>query len=228
MKTILVVDDEPKILDVVEYALQKEGYNVITVQNGQEALEMYNSEKIDFIVLDINLPDFTGFDICKEIRTKSKVPILMLTSRDAEIDRVVGLEIGADDYVPKPFSPRELIARIKAIMRRSSEFENNAGKHTVGPFTIDREKFQIILNGKLLELSKTEFNLFEVLMKRPGKVFERAELFKKAWSSDYVATDRTIDAHIKSIRKKIKQIAPNLDPVETIRGVGYKIKENIG
>jgi DNA-binding response OmpR family regulator len=226
-KRVLVVDDEPHILDVVQYALEKEGFEVIPAANGKEAMTKFSAGTADFIILDVNLPDASGFDLCREMRQKSKLPIIMLTSRDGEVDRVVGLELGADDYVSKPFSPRELVARVKAILRRTAEKASAPPTLDYGPFQIDREKFMILLNGQNIDLSKTEFNILEVLLRRPGKVFDRNELLSLAWSSDYVATDRTVDAHIKSIRKKIQVLAPGFEPIDTVRGVGYKIRENL-
>jgi two-component system catabolic regulation response regulator CreB len=177
-------------------------------------------------VLDVGLPDIGGFDLCREIRKRFELPILFLTARAGEIDRVVGLEIGADDYVVKPFSPRELAARIKAILRRTSAPAAAAGPSASFPFRHDEERRVIAYSGSPLELSRYEYRLLAVLMEKPGRVWSREQLMGKAWDSPESSLDRTVDAHIKSLRTKLREIRPDIDPIRTHRGMGYSLKED--
>jgi DNA-binding response OmpR family regulator len=224
---ILVVEDDPRISDVLEYALKADGYEVQTAQRGREAAEIARRAPPGLIVLDVGLPDIDGFEVCRIVRTFSEVPVIFLTSRSDEIDRVVGLEIGGDDYVVKPFSPRELLARIKAIRRRNHSAETpqveNQGKNQVryGPLTIDPEKFRIHCEGREILLTAQQFKLLELLVRHPGRVFTREQVLNRAWGEGGLVTDRTIDVHVKSLRKKFGKF----EFIETVRGIGYRARE---
>jgi two-component system catabolic regulation response regulator CreB len=225
---ILVVEDEPAIADNITYALRTEGLEVLWCGTGAEAMDIVRDGGIDLIVLDIGLPDVSGFDLCKEIRKSSATPIIFLTARADEVDRVVGLEIGGDDYVVKPFSPRELAARVKAVLRRTpaaGQEEKREGSRS--PFVIDKRKFRITYFGKPLNLSRYEYKILEVLLSRPGWVFSRDQLMSLVWEEPEASMDRTVDTHIKTLRAKLKEIRPDLDPVETHRGMGYSLKESL-
>lgn len=223
---ILVVEDDPRISDVLEYALKTDGYEVQTAQRGREATEIARRSLLSLIVLDVGLPDIDGFEVCRVVRTFSDVPVIFLTSRSDEIDRVVGLEIGGDDYMVKPFSPRELLARIKAIRRRNQRPESapasgSKGPLRYGPITIDPEKFRIHCHGREIVLTAQEFKLLELLVRHPGRVFTREQVLNRAWSEDGLVADRTIDVHVKSLRRKFG----DFDFIETVRGVGYRARE---
>jgi two-component system catabolic regulation response regulator CreB len=231
---ILVVEDEPAIADTITYALTTEGFEVVWRATGGEARGILAEGGVDLIVLDVGLPDCNGFDLCREIRQSSKVPILFLTARRDEIDRVVGLEIGGDDYVIKPFSPRELSARVKAILRRSS-LENGSLSETSptgdeeprsSPFAIDQNRRRISYFGQPLDLARCEYRLLEILIQRPGWVFTRDHLLQLAWKEPGFSTDRTVDTHIKTIRAKLREVNPDLNPIRTHRGLGYSLKES--
>jgi DNA-binding response OmpR family regulator len=224
---ILVVEDDPRISDVLEYALKADGHEVQTAQRGREAAEIARRSSPALIVLDVGLPDIDGFEVCRIVRTFSDVPVIFLTSRSDEIDRVVGLEIGGDDYVVKPFSPRELLARIKAVLRRNHRPEQApAGNRSeselrYGPVTIDPEKFRIHCEGREIMLTAQEFKLLELLVRHPGRVFTRAQVLNRAWGDGGLVTDRTIDVHVKSLRRKFGQF----EFIETVRGIGYRARE---
>src|SRR6476646_4908338 len=224
---LLVVEDDPRISDVLEYALKAEGYDVQKTQRGRDAIEMAKTSAPALIVLDVGLPDLDGFEVCRAVRKFSEVPIIFLTSRSDEIDRVVGLEIGGDDYVVKPFSPRELIARIKAIRRRHERTAappaetQEEGELRYGSIAIDPAKFRVRCDGREIALTAQEFRLVELLIKHPGRVFTRNQLLNRAWGEGGLVTDRTIDVHVKSLRKKFG----GLDFIETVRGVGYLARE---
>ena len=224
---VLVVEDDPRISDVLEYALKADGYEVQTAQRGREAIELARRGSPSLIVLDVGLPDIDGFEVCRMVRTFSEVPVIFLTSRSDEIDRVVGLEIGGDDYVVKPFSPRELMARIKAIRRRNdrpagarAEVQSD-NQFRYGPITIDPEKFCSQCEGREVVLTAQEFKLLELLVKHPGRVFTRAQVLNRAWGDGGLVTDRTIDVHVKSLRKKFGKF----EFIETVRGIGYRARE---
>ena len=225
---ILVVEDDPRISEVLEYALKADGYDVQTAQRGREAVEIARKSLPGLIVLDVGLPDIDGFEVCRLVRTFSNVPVIFLTSRSDEIDRVVGLEIGGDDYVVKPFSPRELLARIKAILRRNHRPEPAAKAEDreeallrYGPITIDPEKFRIHCHGREIVLTAQEFKLLELLVRHPGRVFTREQVLNRAWGEGGLVADRTIDVHVKSLRKKFDQF----EFIETVRGIGYRARE---
>ena len=224
---VLVVEDDPRISDVLEYALKAEGYDVQTAQRGREATDLARRSPPGLIVLDVGLPDIDGFEVCRLVRTFSDVPVIFLTSRSDEIDRVVGLEIGGDDYVVKPFSPRELLARIKAIRRRNDRARApapanpSASELSYGPLTIDPDRFRVHCQGREIVLTAQEFKLLELLVKHPGRVFTRAQVLNRAWGDGGLVTDRTIDVHVKSLRKKFGKF----EFIETVRGIGYRVRE---
>ncbi len=215
---ILVVEDDPGIFEVLEYSLKAAGHEVLSAGRGAEALE--KAPLADCLVLDVGLPDFDGFEVCRRLRKTSDIPVLFLTSRSDEIDRVVGLEIGGDDYLAKPFSTRELLARIKAIMRR---FVRAPAVASTGAIQLDVEKHTVTYHGQPVDLSRLEFDLLAVLLAQPGRVFTRNQLLDRAWPDGGCVTDRTVDAHVKSLRKKL----PDADVIETVRGVGYRLREPV-
>ncbi len=223
---ILVVEDEPSILDNIVYSLETEGFQPQGCATGGEARAALERGPWALVVLDVGLPDTLGFDLCKEIRRASNLPIIFLTARASEVDRVVGLEIGGDDYMVKPFSPRELCARVKAVLRRTSAtVANESAPIANGAFRIDEERAQIHFHGARLALSGTEFRLLRALIAKPGRVFSRGQLMEIAWDDPSAALERTVDAHIKSLRAKLKEAHPDCDPIETHRGFGYSLRE---
>ena len=226
---ILIVEDEPAIADTLVYALKTEGFAPEWRTTGREALAALAGGPFALVILDIGLPDLSGFEVCKQIRARSAVPVLFLTARQAEVDRVVGLEIGGDDYVVKPFSPREVTARVKAILRRSVTVQCNPLGYTapeaVAEFTVDEERCLIRFQGVALALTRNEYRLLKTLVARPGRVFSRDELMTAAWDDPGASLDRTVDAHIKTLRAKLREVAPDADPIQTHRGLGYSLRE---
>lgn len=221
-KNILVVDDEENIVSVVKAYLEKEGYNVFTAYSGKSAIEVFNEENIDFVILDLMLPDLSGEEVCKKIRIQSGVPILMLTAKVEESDRIYGLDIGADDYMVKPFSPKELVARVRAILRRinNDNIKANILYFSDGDLIIDLNKMEIKKQGKIVDLTATEQKILNLLAQNAGKIFTREELVVKILGYDYDGYDRTIDTHIKNIRHKIEDESQKY--ILTVYGVGYK------
>jgi two-component system catabolic regulation response regulator CreB len=226
--TILVIEDEPGIADTITYALSTEGFQPVWCSTGKEGMEALAGREIDLIVLDIGLPDTDGFELCKEIRKSSDIPIIFLTARSEEIDRVVGLEIGGDDYVVKPFSPRELAARVKAILRRSAgkKSEERAGEPAGQPLRVDEASSRIFYYDEQLELSRHEFRILKALAEHPGWIFSREKLMALAWDEPEASLERTVDAHIKNLRAKLRAIEPEVDPIKTHRGMGYSLRED--
>ena len=222
---ILIVEDEQAIADNIQYALETEGFETLCLSSGMPVVGLLAKEAIDLMILDIGLPDINGIELCKEIRKSCDLPIIFLTARSAEIDRVVGLEIGADDYVVKPFSPRELCARVKAVLRRTWQPVADGPSSRV--FQVNESKRQISYFGSPVDLSRYEYNLLTPFIHRPGHVFSREQLMDLAWDEPEASMDRTVDAHIKNIRAKLKIIAPDIDPIITHRGVGYALKEGL-
>ena len=222
-KNILVIEDESSIADNVCYSLKQEGFNTTWVSLGNEGVELHKcaSPAFDLIILDIGLPDTSGFEVCKNIREFSDTPIIFLTARSEEIDRVVGLEIGADDYVVKPFSPRELVARVKVILKRV--FNQPQVKKTAELFVVNKAKQQIHFTNELLPLTSYEFGLLSMLIHQPERIFTREQLMEEVWNSPEESYDRVIDTHIKTIRAKLRAINPTYNPIITHRGVGYSI-----
>lgn len=227
---ILVVEDDPPVGETLVYALETEGFRVVWHQTGTQGLEAVRQEDPALVVLDVGLPDMDGFEFCRRLRADSGVPILFLTARSSEVDRVVGLELGGDDYVTKPFSPREVTARIKAILRRtgaaSPERDGGAGAEALLPFRIDRVRHRFLFHEQPLDLSGTEFRILEVLVDRPGQVFTRGQLLDRAWDEPEASMERTVDAHIKSIRAKLHRVNAPDGTIRTVRGVGYALREH--
>lgn len=224
MPTVLLIEDEPPIADTILYALRTEGFEVHYEQTGLDGIEWLKSNDCDFLVLDIGLPDILGFDVCRQVREFSKVPVLFLTARDSEIDQVLGLELGADDYVTKPFSPRAVVARIRAILRRSGSntAELSAPDEPAGFLTHDESAMAIHCLGKPLNLTAHEYKILALFLGQPGRTFTRDQILMQAWEDPGSAMDRTIDAHIKTLRAKIRLAAPDHnDPIQTRRGLGY-------
>ncbi|HEX6704379.1 MAG TPA: two-component system response regulator CreB [Albitalea sp.] len=224
---ILVVEDEPGIADTLQYALRTEGFEPSWVATGEEALAQLRREAPALVILDVGLPDLNGFELFKQLREIADVPVVFLTARSDEIDRVVGLELGADDYVPKPFSPRELVARVRSILRRAAKAASAPASAPAGPLQIDDGRRQIRFYGRLLELSRYEYGLLKTLASRPGHVFTRDALLERVWDDHAESLDRTVDAHVKTLRAKMKLIAPTLDPIRTHRGTGYALAEDL-
>ncbi|SHL19418.1 two-component system response regulator CreB [Phytopseudomonas punonensis] len=223
MATILIVEDEAAIADTLVYALQAEGFTTRWSTLAGEALTLLECEAFDLVILDVGLPDISGFEACKRLRRFSDVPVMFLTARNDEIDRVVGLEIGADDYVVKPFSPREVAARVKAILKRMSPREAPP-KPAEGPFRLDSERVRIDYHGQPLSLTRLEFQLLQCLLGQPERVFSREQLLDALGVAADVGYERNIDSHIKSLRAKLRQIAPQAEPIQTHRGIGYSLK----
>jgi two-component system catabolic regulation response regulator CreB len=224
-RSILIIEDEPGIVDTLIYSLNTEGFEAIAAAYGNEGLAILREKPIDLVVLDIGLPDISGFDLLKKIRKTSIVPVLLLTARSSEIDRVLGLELGADDYMVKPFSPRELVSRVRAILRRTC-----AGKEaTVTPdvFSVDMKKRAITYFGEKLELPRYEFDILKLFISRPGWVFSREQIMDLVWVEPDESLERTVDAHIKSIRSKLRSVRPDIDPIQTHRGIGYSLREDV-
>lgn len=226
--TILVVEDEPAIADTIQYALESEGFRCLRLEVGAGVVEVLDRQPVALVVLDIGLPDVSGIEVCRRIRQRHEVPVIFLTARGGEVDRVVGLELGADDYVIKPFSPRELAARAKAVLRRARSAGGAAQSPPSGTaFKLDEERRQITYFGRPLELSRYEYKLLAVLLKRPGRVYSRDELLELVWDAPEASLDRTVDAHVKNLRAKLRDIRPDVDPIATHRGMGYSLKEGL-
>jgi two-component system catabolic regulation response regulator CreB len=229
---ILLVEDEPRIADTLQYAQRTDAYEPAWCATGEEALERIGAAAPALVILDVGLPDASGFEIFKRIRATSEVPVVFLTARSDEIDRVVGLELGADDYIAKPFSPRELVARVRSVLRRSarpatSAAAGGAASASTGPVVVDEGRMQVRYYGRALELSRYEYGLLKTLASRPGHVFTREALLDRVWGDDSDSMDRTVDAHVKTLRAKMKAIAPLLDPIRTLRGSGYALAEDL-
>jgi two-component system catabolic regulation response regulator CreB len=219
MPHILIIEDEAAIADTLTFALQAEGFATQWVQTAGAGLEIAQRDAIDLIVLDVGLPDINGFEACKRLRQFSDVPVLFLTARSSEVDRVVGLEIGADDYVVKPFSPREVAARVKVILKRIGKRESNQVNARF--FQVDAERLQIQYRGHLLNLTRHEFKLLQALLTQPEKVLTREQLLAALGVAMDVGYERNIDSHIKSVRAKLREVAPDSEPIQTHRGFGY-------
>ena len=223
---VLVVDDEPPIVEAVAYNLRKEGFQTATAGSAEECMEAINAFKPDLIVLDVMLPSASGFDICRTLRKQSNVPIIMLTARADEMDRVVGLEIGADDYLVKPFSMRELMARVKTILRRAVSAPEPHGEQPIhdGDLTIDPARFEVRVGERRVDLSPMEFELLRFLVSHADQVFSRQSLLNGVWGTDAYVEDRTVDVHIRWLREKIEKSPSRPVRILTVRGVGYKYR----
>ncbi len=224
-RCILVVDDEPDLLELVRFNLDRAGFRVETATTGEEALTRLRRSTPDLMVLDLMLPDLSGEEVCRRVRAdpdRASLPVIMLTAKSEEVDRVVGFELGADDYVTKPFSPRELVLRVKALLRRSSEATAVSAPLERGPLRLDTERHRCAVTGEEVELTAKEFQLLEALMRRPGRVMTREKLLDEVWGSDIAVTSRTIDTHLKRLREKLGVAA---ELIETVRGLGYRFAE---
>jgi DNA-binding response OmpR family regulator len=223
-KKILVVDDEFKIVQLVRAYLQQAGFAVLTASDGQQALTLFRVEQPALVILDLMLPDIDGLDVAREIRKKSSIPIIMLTARAEDADRIAGLELGADDYVVKPFNPRELVARVRAVLRRTEGLTKST-MIEAGDLAIDLSTYEARLQGRVLDLTPIEFKLLATLAEQPGRVFTRLQLIEALSGTTYATLDRTIDTHIKNLRRKIERDPQNPKYIVTVRGVGYKFQE---
>ncbi|MFM2180407.1 MAG: hypothetical protein RL192_569, partial [Actinomycetota bacterium] len=225
MTRILIVEDEASFSEALAFLLSKEGFETAIAETGRGALDMFNAQGADLILLDLMIPVVSGVEVCRSIRTHSQVPIIMLTAKDAEIDKVVGLEIGADDYVTKPYSSRELIARIKAVLRRGQtedQVDYDGDLLEVGPIRLNIGKHQVFVKGNLVALPLKEFELLEFLMRNAGRVLTRSQLIDRVWGGDYYGDTKTLDVHIKRLRAKVEADPANPVLIQTIRGLGYK------
>jgi two-component system response regulator RegX3 len=225
MTRILVVEDEVSFSDPLSYLLRKEGYEVAVAETGPEALEDFDRAGADLVLLDLMLPGLSGTEVCRALRQRSNVPVIMLTAKDSEIDKVVGLEIGADDYVTKPYSSRELLARIKAVLRRQSEPEDlMPATIEAGPVRMDVERHVVTVGGSTTPLPLKEFELLELLLRNTGRVLTRMQLIDRVWGSDYVGDTKTLDVHVKRLRAKIEPDPAEPRYIVTVRGLGYKFE----
>ena len=225
MTRILVVEDEISYSDPLSYLLRKEGYEVAVAETGPDALEEFDRAGADLVLLDLMLPGLSGADVCRALRQRSNVPVIMLTAKDSEIDKVVGLEIGADDYVTKPYSSRELLARIKAVLRRLSEPEDLLPSTLeAGPVRMDVERHVVTVNGAPASLPLKEFELLEILLRNTGRVLTRMQLIDRVWGSDYVGDTKTLDVHVKRLRAKVEPDPASPRHIVTVRGLGYKFE----
>jgi two-component system OmpR family response regulator len=224
-KKILIVDDEQRIVDLVKAYLEKEGYATIEALDGELALKLWREEKPDLVVLDILMPQVDGLEFCREVRKGSDTPIIILSARSQEEDRLTGLELGADDYVVKPFSPRELVARVRAVLRRQNQEEGRKEPSIIeGPLVINREKRLVEVDGEEIQLTATEFDILETLASYPGRVYSRGQLVGSEKAGYHESNDRTVDAHIKNIRKKLGEKAVGWSFIETVYGIGYRFQ----
>jgi two-component system, OmpR family, response regulator RegX3 len=224
---VLVVEDEVSYSDTLSYMLRKEGFEVSIAETGPEALTEFDRTGADIVLLDLMLPEMSGTEVCRQLRQRSAVPIIMVTARDSEIDKVVGLEIGADDYVTKPYSPRELVARIRAVLRRNAkEAAAEAAPPTLsaGPVRMDVDRHVVTVSGSAVQLPLKEFELLELLLRNAGRVLTRGQLIDRVWGADYVGDTKTLDVHIKRLRSKIEPEPPTPRHIVTVRGLGYKFE----
>jgi len=224
-KVILIVDDEPQIVRVLKGYLETAGFQVVTASDGTEAMAAFRHESPDLVILDLMLPEVDGLDVARAIRRQGDVPIIMLTARVEETDRLIGLELGADDYVTKPFSPREVVARVRAVLRRTERTEPASRTLKEGDIVLDPDKRQVTVQGRPVELTPTEFDLLAVLMETPGRVFSRMQLLDKVQGYAYEGYERTVDAHVKNLRQKIEEDPKQPRVILTVYGLGYKFRE---
>jgi two-component system response regulator RegX3 len=226
MSSVLIVEDEQSLREPLVYILQREGFDVLEAVDGPSALLQWQNNSPDLILLDLMLPGMSGVDVCREIRARSSVPIIMVTAKDSEVDKVVGLEIGADDYVVKPYSTRELLARIKAVLRRGAAPDSNEARSVLeaGPVRLDTERHAVTVNGQPVTLPLKEFELLEYLMDNTNRVLTRGQIIDRVWGSNYYGDTKTLDVHVKRIRSKIEPDPANPKFIMTIRGLGYKFE----
>ncbi len=227
MTSVLIVEDEESLADPLAFLLRKEGFEATVVADGPSALAEFERSGADIVLLDLMLPGMSGTDVCKQLRARSSVPVIMVTARDSEIDKVVGLELGADDYVTKPYSARELIARIRAVLRRGADTDDSGtpdGVLEAGPVRMDVERHVVSVNGDQITLPLKEFDLLEYLMRNSGRVLTRGQLIDRVWGADYVGDTKTLDVHVKRLRSKIESDPANPVHLVTVRGLGYKLE----
>ncbi len=224
-KKILVVDDEKRIVEILQAYLERDGYRVITAYDGRSALELARSNSPDLIILDLMLPEVSGWDVCRELRRESEVPIIMLTARDDTTDKIIGLELGADDYVAKPFDPKEIISRVRAVLRRSERKTVSKSTLNVGEIIIDTDKRLVLRGDRNIELTPIEFDILRAMAENPGRVYSRMQLLDKVQGDAYEGYERTVDSHIKNLRKKLELDPEHPRYIITIYGVGYKLGE---
>lgn len=227
MTSVLIVEDEESLADPLAFLLRKEGFETTVVADGPSALAEFDRAGADIVLLDLMLPGMSGTDVCKQLRARSSVPVIMVTARDSEIDKVVGLELGADDYVTKPYSARELIARIRAVLRRGADVDDPGipdGVIEAGPVRMDVERHVVSVNGQAVTLPLKEFELLEYLMRNSGRVLTRGQLIDRVWGADYVGDTKTLDVHVKRLRSKIEADPANPMHLVTVRGLGYKLE----
>ncbi len=228
--TILIIEDEPGIADTLQFALRKDGFDTLWCATADAGLEALSTTQPALILLDVGLPDRNGFELFRQLRTLTETPVVFLTARSDEVDRVVGLELGADDYVSKPFSPRELVARVRTVLRRATRATAVAPVAAASQprvFDVDEGRRQIRFYGQPLELSRYEYGLLKTLVGRPGHVFSRETLLDLVWQDGGESLDRTVDAHVKTLRAKLKRVSGAIDPIRTLRGAGYALAENL-
>jgi len=230
-RRILVVEDEPGIADTIRYALATDGFEPHVCALGSEAMTALENGDFALAILDVSLPDMNGFELFGQIRGRGTLPVIFVTARAEEVDRIVGLELGADDYVAKPFSPRELVARVRTVLRRANSKPVPDGvavpEARTGAFVVDEERRRISFCGHALDLTRYEYGLLKALISRPGRVFSRDDLLARVWGDSTESIDRTVDAHVKTLRAKLKAVAPALDPIRTHRGAGYALAEDL-
>ena len=228
MTRVLVVEDEESFSDALSYMLRREGFDTVVAANGPDALAEYDRGGADIVLLDLMLPGLPGTEVCRALRARGTVPIIMLTAKDSEIDKVVGLELGADDYVTKPYSARELVARIRAVLRRRGEVADlapsEAGVLAAGPIRMDVERHVVAVDGEQVALPLKEFDLLEFLLRNAGRVLTRAQLIDRVWGSDYVGDTKTLDVHVKRLRAKLEPDPATPKYLLTVRGLGYKLE----
>lgn len=223
MTRILIVEDEVSFSEALTYTLEKEGYDVTVAEDGLDAVEVFDREGADLVLLDLQLPGQPGTEVCRQIRLRSRVPVIMLTAKDGEIDKVVGLELGADDYVTKPYSSRELLARVRAVLRRHVEPEvESSSTIEAGPVRMDIERHEVEVAGRSVNLPLKEFELLEMLIRNAGRVLTRGQIIDRVWGSDYVGDTKTLDVHIKRLRSKLEDDPAKPQLLVTVRGLGYK------
>ncbi|GAB3257796.1 response regulator transcription factor [Alteromonas gracilis] len=224
MTKVLVVEDEESYSDALSYMLRKEGYEVAVAATGPDALAEFERHGADIVLLDLMLPGLPGTEVCRQIRATSSVPVIMVSAKDDEVDKVVGLELGADDYVTKPYSPRELVARIRAVLRRGSEPDLSPATLEAGPVRMDVERHVVTVGGQDISLPLKEFDLLEMFLRNPGRVLTRGQLIDRVWGSDYVGDTKTLDVHVKRLRAKLEPDPGNPRHLVTVRGLGYKFE----
>ena len=225
MTRVLVVEDEESFSDALSFMLRREGYEVGIATDGTEALAEFDRHGADLVLLDLMLPGISGTEVCRTLRQRSSVPIIMVTAKDGEVDKVVGLELGADDYVTKPFSSRELVARIRAVLRRKGEPEDLLPSVIeVGPIRVDVDRHVVVVRGETVAMPLKEFDLLEILMRNAGRVLTRSQLIDRVWGSDYVGDTKTLDVHVKRLRAKIEEDPSSPVILQTVRGLGYKVE----